>query len=49
MGGARGLIMGLNSNTFLMGTPLIANGADISRIEGFVKIAKIERKVQAPR
>ena len=27
----------------------IANGAEISRIDGFVKIAKIERKVQAPR
>jgi hypothetical protein len=28
---------------------LIANGAEISRIDGFVKIAKIERKVKAPR
>jgi hypothetical protein len=31
-----------------MKTPLIANGAEISRIGGFVKVAKIERKVQAP-
>jgi hypothetical protein len=28
---------------------LIANGAQISRIGSFVKIAKIEQKVQAPR
>jgi hypothetical protein len=28
---------------------LIANGAEISRIDGFVEIAKIERKVKAPR
>jgi len=33
----------------LMENPLIANGAEISGIDGFVKIAKIERKVQAPR
>jgi hypothetical protein len=33
----------------LMESPLIANGAEISRIGGFVKIEKIERKVQAPR
>jgi hypothetical protein len=32
-----------------MESPLIANGAEISRIGGRVKIAKIERKVQAPR
>jgi hypothetical protein len=31
-----------------MESPLIANGAEISRVGGFVKIAKIERKVQAP-
>jgi hypothetical protein len=30
-----------------MESPLIANGAEISRIGGFVKIAKTERKVQA--
>jgi len=29
--------------------PLVANGAEISKIDGFVKTAKIERKVQAPR
>jgi hypothetical protein len=29
-----------------MESPLIANGYEISRIDGFVKIAKIERKVQ---
>jgi hypothetical protein len=39
----------LKSIQILMETPLIANGAEISRIDGFVKIAKIERKVQAPR
>jgi hypothetical protein len=33
----------------LIESPLIANGVEISRIGGFVKIAKIERKVQAPR
>jgi hypothetical protein len=33
----------------LMEDLLIANGAEIYRIDGFVKIAKIERKVQAPR
>jgi hypothetical protein len=32
-----------------MKSPLITNGAEISRIGGCVKIAKIERKVQAPR
>jgi len=32
-----------------MESPLIANGAELSRIGGFVTIAKIERKVQAPR
>jgi len=32
-----------------MESPLIANGAEISRIDGFVKIAKIEPKAQAPR
>jgi hypothetical protein len=35
--------------TVLMESPLIVDGAEISRIGGFVKIAKIERKVQAPR
>jgi hypothetical protein len=35
--------------TVLMKSPLIANGAKIPRIGGFVKIAKIERKVQARR
>jgi hypothetical protein len=40
-----------NSNTCFgsMESPLIANGAEISRIGGFVKIEKNERKVQAPR
>ena len=32
----------------LMETLLVANGAEISKIDGFVKIAKIERKVKAP-
>jgi hypothetical protein len=31
-----------------MESPLIPHGAEISRVEGIVKIAKIERKVQAP-
>ena len=44
-GGACGLIMGSNGCTVIMESPLIANGAEISRIGGFVKIAKIERKV----
>ena len=35
-----------NRCTVLMESPLIANGTEISRIGGFVKIAKIERKVQ---
>jgi hypothetical protein len=39
----------LNGYTVLMEAPLIANGAEISRIGGGVEIAKIERKVQAPR
>jgi hypothetical protein len=38
-----------NSCSVLMEILLIANGAEISRIDSFVKIAKIERKVQAPR
>jgi hypothetical protein len=38
-----------NFYTVLFEAPLIAKGAEISRIGGFVKIAKIERKVQAPR
>jgi hypothetical protein len=37
-----------NGCTFIIEIPLIANGADISRIAGGVTIAKIERKVQAP-
>jgi hypothetical protein len=32
-----------------MKIPLIANGAEISRIDVGVKIANVERKVQAPR
>jgi hypothetical protein len=48
-GGACGLFMVSSGCTVLMESPLIAKGAEISRIEGFVKIAKIERKVQAPR
>jgi hypothetical protein len=38
-----------NEYKVAMETPLIANSADISRIGGGVKIAKIERKAQAPR
>jgi hypothetical protein len=38
--------MGSNGCTVLMENPLIANGAEISRVDGLVKIAKIERKVQ---
>jgi hypothetical protein len=48
-GGACGLIMGPNNYSDLMGSPLIANGAEISWFDVFVKIAKIERKVQATR
>jgi hypothetical protein len=48
-GGACGLIMGPYFCSVLMESPLIANGAEISSIHGFVKIIKIERKVQAPR
>jgi hypothetical protein len=48
-GGACGLIKGPHTCLLPMESPLIANGAEISRIDGFVKIAKIERKVQAPR
>jgi hypothetical protein len=40
---------GQKNCSVLMESPLIANGAEISRIGGFVKISKIERKVQAPR
>jgi hypothetical protein len=43
------LFIGPNTCSVLMKSPLIANGAEISRIGGFVKIAKIERKFQAPR
>jgi hypothetical protein len=32
-----------------METPVIENGAEITRIGGFVKITKIERNVQANR
>jgi hypothetical protein len=39
----------LNVCLVLMEEPPIANGAEISRIDGAVKIVKIERKVQAPR
>jgi hypothetical protein len=48
-GGGCGLIMESYECTILMESPLIANGAEISRIDGFVKISKIERKAQAPR
>jgi hypothetical protein len=47
-GGACDLIVKSNNCSVLMESPLIANGAEISRVGGFVKIAKIERKVQAP-
>jgi hypothetical protein len=40
-GGACVLIMGLNVCSDWMESSLIANGAEISRIDGFVKIAKI--------
>jgi hypothetical protein len=39
----------VNSCSILMESPLIANGAEISRIDGFVKIALIERQVLVPR
>ena len=45
-GGACGLIMGSNGCTVIMESPLIANGAEISRIGGFVKNLNIERKAQ---
>jgi hypothetical protein len=48
-GGACGLIMGSNTCSIAMENPLIANGTEISRIDGFVKTAKIERKIRAPR
>ena len=35
--------------TVLIKTTLIANGAEISKTGGGAKIAKIERKLQAPR
>jgi hypothetical protein len=35
-----------NGCIVLMESTLIANGAEISRIDGYVKIAKIIRKVQ---
>jgi hypothetical protein len=38
-----------NACTVFMESPLIANGAEVPRIDGGVKIAKIERKAQAPR
>jgi hypothetical protein len=40
-----------NGSTVLMVSPLIEKNAEISRVGGFVKIAKKknERKVQAPR
>jgi hypothetical protein len=38
-----------NEYKVLMESPLIANGAEISRTDGGVKITKTERKVQAPR
>jgi hypothetical protein len=47
--GAYDLIIRPNTCSVLMESPLILNGAEISRIGGFVKIAKIDRKVQAPR
>ena len=46
LGGACGLIMESNKCTVLMESPLIANGADISRIDGFAETSKIEREVQ---
>ena len=49
LGCACGLVMGSNSCSVLKKSPLIANGAKISRIGGFIKTAKIERKVQALR
>jgi hypothetical protein len=39
----------LNKCRILMENTQIANGAEISRIDGGVKNAKIEQKVQAPR
>jgi hypothetical protein len=45
-GGACGSIMGSNGRKILMESPLIANGAEISRIGGFVKVSKIKRNVQ---
>jgi|AntAceMinimDraft_11_1070367.scaffolds.fasta_scaffold692991_1 hypothetical protein len=39
-GGACGLIMGSKSYSILMEIPPVANGAEISRIEGFVKMQK---------
>jgi hypothetical protein len=45
-GGACGLIMESNGCTVVMKSPLTANGAEISRIGGFVKISKIKRKVE---
>jgi hypothetical protein len=39
----------LNGCTALIKSPIIGNRAEISRIDGGVKIAKIELKVQAPR
>ena len=38
------MIMGSNTCSVLMESPLIANGAEISRIDGFVKIAKNRTK-----
>jgi hypothetical protein len=38
-----------NGCTVLMESLLISNGAEVSRIKSFIKIAKTEQKVQAPR
>jgi len=43
------LIMGSYICSVFMEWPLIANGAEIFRIDGFVKNAKNERKVQVSR
>jgi hypothetical protein len=43
-GDACGLIMGSNGCTILMESPLIANGAEISKIGVFIKISKSNEK-----
>jgi hypothetical protein len=48
-GGACGLIMESNTFSVVMECPLMANGAEIFRFDSFVKTAKIERKIRAPR